>query len=187
VTHARATDAERERAALYALGSLGADEARAFEQHLGEGCAVCRREVDAFTAVGAELGLAAAPVPPPADLRARVLVTARAEAAAPPPGFHFIFEGEGGWTPIATGVFRRDLVSGAAGATVYLIRMEPGSRFAAHRHAAVEDCYVVRGDLHVAGRHIHAGDHHRADAGTTHGETATDGGCLLLIAESAAA
>ena len=46
--------------------------------------------------------------------------------------------------------------------------------------------FVIAGDLRVAGRHLHAGDYHRADQHSTHDETASEGGCLLLFVESPA-
>ena len=64
--------------------------------------------------------------------------------------------------------------------------MEAGTSVATHHHGGVEDCYVISGDLHVAGRHLHGGDHHRAAAGTTHESIRTDGGRLLLIVDAAA-
>ncbi|HJQ85327.1 MAG TPA: hypothetical protein VKA21_14675 [Candidatus Binatia bacterium] len=44
----------------------------------------------------------------------------------------------------------------------------------------------ILGDLHIAGRHLHGGDDHRASAGSTHDAPWSDGGCLLLIVEAPA-
>lgn len=143
--HAIATDRERERAALYALGTLDAEEAARFAEHLAEGCGPCRAEV---------------------ETRDR---------------FAFLLAGEGVWTEVEPRILRRDLGDGA-----YLVRMEPGARAETHRHDADEHCYVLEGDLRVAGRHIRAGDYHRAAAGSVHEVPHSDGGCLLLIVESRA-
>jgi anti-sigma factor ChrR (cupin superfamily) len=183
------TDPIRERAALYALGALDTKAARAFERHLTGGCGVCRSEVDGHQATAGELALAPAPVSPPAGVRARVLAGAARAGAAAERGawFRFTLSDEGPWDEIQPGVQRRDLIGALEGAsTGYLIRVAAGAHIAAHRHAAVEHCYVVAGDLRVAGRHIHAGDYHRAARGSVHEETRTDGGCLLLIVESPA-
>ena len=186
--HVRSTPAQRTQAALYALGALGADERRRFAEHVEGGCAACRGEVDGFEAIAGDLGLAATPVAPRSDLRARLLARAAVESdRASLSGFQFVLDGEGAWVEVQPRVFRKDLARRAgSGPTVYLIRMEPGAHAATHQHPGVEDCYVVSGDLHVAGRHIHAGDHHRASAGTTHEGIRTDGGCLLLIVDAAA-
>jgi len=188
VKHIRSTPEQRTRAALYALGALAPDETRRFAEHVEGGCPVCRAEVASFAAVVADVALAAPPVAPKPEVRARLLARATAEAGSSPlPAFHFVLEGEGAWAEVEPRVFRKDLAAfPGAGPTVYLIRMEPGAGAATHRHEGVEDCYVISGDLHVAGRHIHAGDHHRAARGTTHEGIRTHGGCLLLIVDAAA-
>src|SRR5215471_9151454 len=80
--HKLATDEIREKAALYALGALSQIEARAFENHLDEGCEVCRAELAGFDGVVGVLGLAAPPADPPAALRNRLLATIANEPKA---------------------------------------------------------------------------------------------------------
>lgn len=63
--------------ALEALGALDGAESRALASHLA-GCASCRRERDELHAAAASLAHTAAPVRPPAELRARILEGARA-------------------------------------------------------------------------------------------------------------
>ncbi|MDT7778764.1 MAG: hypothetical protein QOC99_1276 [Acidobacteriota bacterium] len=60
-------------AALYALGALDSSEARAFEEHLKEGCQTCAAELREFESVASDLGLAAPQAEPPANVRARLL------------------------------------------------------------------------------------------------------------------
>jgi anti-sigma-K factor RskA len=69
-----------ELSAAYALDALGADERRAFEDHLGE-CERCRAHVAEFWGTAALLGYGAPPAAPPAGLRERVLDQVRAERA----------------------------------------------------------------------------------------------------------
>src|SRR5215471_6162009 len=71
--HKLATDEIREQAALYALGALSQIEARAFENHLADGCEVCQAEVSGFDGVVGELGLAAPPASPSAHLRDQLM------------------------------------------------------------------------------------------------------------------
>ena len=47
-----------------------------------------------------------------------------------------------------------------------------------------EHCYVISGDLYIAGRHIHGGDYHYAPPGSVHDGIRSDGGSLLLIVEA---
>jgi anti-sigma-K factor RskA len=73
--HKLATDETREKAALYALGALSQIEARAFENHLDDGCEACRAELAAFDGVVGVLGLAAPPANPPGELRNRLMAS----------------------------------------------------------------------------------------------------------------
>lgn len=68
-------------AAAYALGALEHSEADAFRDHL-RGCAVCRDELEAFTAVARELPLATHQYRAPTALRRRLFAQVREERAA---------------------------------------------------------------------------------------------------------
>jgi anti-sigma factor ChrR (cupin superfamily) len=69
---------------------------------------------------------------------------------------------------------QKDLAGGSSTVT-YLVRMEVGARLGAHPHGAVERCFVVAGDLHVAGCHLHTGDYHRAAQHSIHETTTNEG------------
>ena len=87
--HERATEEIRELAALYALGSLTQHEARSFEIHLQEKCAICEAEIQRFARTLAEMGFAAEEVPAPDYLRdlllARIEREGKPAAKAPAP------------------------------------------------------------------------------------------------------
>lgn len=175
--HTHLTEADREQAALFALGALEPAEHQAFAAHLDAGCAACAAEVASFTSLMGDLALAASPAVPPPGLRTRVLdeVDRLARGA-----FHFRFADEGEWREIAAGVSRRDL-----GRASFLIRLSPGCSLPRHRHHVVEHCYVLEGDLRVNDRRLTAGDYHQAGPGTLHEGLTTDGGCTFLVVESA--
>jgi anti-sigma factor ChrR (cupin superfamily) len=170
-----------DRAAAYALGALDGEEAREFARHLENGCASCRTDVDAFAATVAQAALAPAARAPRPEVRDRILADAARGNA-----FHFQLATEGAWREVGPGAFQRELAGEPRGPHTYLIRLRPGAGVAPHEHAAVEHCHVLAGDLYVAGRHLHAGDYHRAAPGTAHEITRSDGGCLLLIIETPA-
>jgi hypothetical protein len=87
--HDRSTTEIQETAILYALGSLGLHEARAFETHLAEGCPICEAELRRFEKTVAGIGLAAAEAEPPEYLRdllyTRVEQEVRSAPAPPAP------------------------------------------------------------------------------------------------------
>lgn len=62
-----------------------------------------------------------------------------------------------------------------------VVRMDARAHYPSHRHAAMEELYLLSGDLHVEGQIMRSGDYRRADSGTIHGETFTDSGCLFLL------
>jgi anti-sigma factor ChrR (cupin superfamily) len=186
VTDADDHDCDPERAALYLLGALDPDAARAFARHLETGCPACRTERDGFDGVTAGLALSVPPVAPPPALRDRLLAAARA-SATPPSGLHFVGVAEGTWITLRPGLEKKDLSAGVADApSIYLLRLAPGIVVRTHRHDRTEDCYVVAGDLRVGEHLLHTGDHHRAEAGTEHLGLVTRDGALLLIVEGRA-
>ncbi len=100
-------------------------------------------------------------------------------------GLTFIKASEGTWREIAPGVTAKLLSFDPASRRITtLLRFAPGTRYAPHRHAAVEELYVLEGGCRIAGRPMSVGDYHRAEAGTVHQDTSTDDGCLLLAISS---
>lgn len=180
--HREPTEEIRAAAALYSLGALPEEEARAFADHLAEGCAVCAAEVAAFQAAAAGLPLTAEEVAPPPALRARVLE----KIAEPEPGMHVVREGEGRWRPTPfPGVTSKTLYYDRETAmATNLLRLEPGASYPPHHHTAVEQCLVLEGDVRQGGVVMTAGDYSRNEAGSDHGRISTVGGCLLLLVSS---
>ena len=69
----------------------------------------------------------------------------------------------------------------ATGNTTLLVRMSPGAVYPSHRHAGLEHCYVLEGDLVFADHALQAGDYEVAHSDTDHSSVTTRGGCLLFI------
>ena len=147
----------RERAALYALGALRGDEAREFEQHLGAGCTVCAAEVEAFAAVVAGLGHAAQPQALRAEVRARMLERVGVEnltedrPVIDKDGVRFVRAAGMAWQQgNAPAVEIKTLFHDAQRSyNTFLVRMAPGAMLRPHRHADIEESYVLEGDLLV--------------------------------------
>jgi anti-sigma factor ChrR (cupin superfamily) len=179
----------QERAALYALGALRGEEARAFEAHLLSGCPTCAAEVQACQRVADELAHAAGPQAPNPSLRSRVM--ARIDSPEEPAllsrgGLEFVRSIRLPWDAgHSSGVEVKTLrVDHERGVVTKLVRMAPGATLRPHRHAAVEESYVLEGDLEVSGVLMRAGDYCRAEAGTVHADVHTRGGCTFLAIQS---
>jgi anti-sigma factor ChrR (cupin superfamily) len=182
----------RERAALYALGILPDDEAREFERHLADGCDACTAEVGAFTEVTATLGHATAPQSPRPEVRTRVLEQAVAAGTSPShlairkDRLLFIGSSWMDWMPgNAPGVEVKILsIDQDKGYYTTLVRLAPGASLAPHRHADVEESYIVEGELLVSGVPMRPGDYCRAEAGSMHTGVTTKTGCIFIAVAS---
>jgi anti-sigma factor ChrR (cupin superfamily) len=178
-----------ERASLYALGALSLWEARAFEEHLAEGCDECAAELQSFEEVTCALGRAATEATPPARVRESLLSLVAEESPTPAPTLHAappllmtLRADEGEWYEVGKGIMVKQLfVDPQSGMVTSLFKMQPGTRIPLHRHSGIEQCYVVEGDFHADNKGLGAGDFHVAQAGSTHEPVYTVDGALLLI------
>ena len=182
-----------ELAALHALGALSQHEARAFEQHLAEGCDACSAEFESFERTVGDLALSVPEAEPPDEIRVRLLARVNelpssrgsdAVSGNAPDQFVSIHAADGQWQEPQAGVQLKTLfIDQTTGIATSLVRMTPGTSLPAHQHLGVEQFYVIEGDCNVAGRRLGPGDYHRAAAGSTHDQTYTvDGTLFLLIA-----
>jgi anti-sigma factor ChrR (cupin superfamily) len=187
VTAKRPTDNLRERAALYALGALTPDEARAFELEL-RGDAECQNELAAFRAVADDLAHAAAPQVPPPALRDRVLARIAADETAvlDQGGIRFVRSDRLGWQagPLPGLEVKRLSIDAERGRRTTLVRMAPGAVYPAHRHRDVEEIYLLEGEVMMSGVLMRAGDYCRAEADTVHADTRTQTGCVFIVTAS---
>ena len=190
--HALAEDEMRLRAALYALGTLTRDEARAFEEHIAEGCAECEAELRASESIAERLAFGAAGEDPPAHLAESLSSLLAAEAApsrkAALSQFVSLRANEGEWIQPCEGMLVKQLfVDEAKGTVTSLYKLLPGTQAASHRHSGVEECLVLEGDFHVNGEVFGPGDYRSCMPGTIDESPFTIGGTLLLIVESVVA
>lgn len=196
--HDHVTDEIREQAGLYAWSLLDAEQAKAFEKHLLEGCTVCDSELRAFQEIAFLLSLRLPVVDPDARLWEQLKRRMEATPVAPEPGpqvwktwmttaqgVHITRAGEGAWEQVGLeGVrVKRLYVDAQEQTATMLIRMEPGSSYPPHRHHSAEQCFVLEGDLRYD-TVFRAGDYVCAEAGSIHPTASTEQGCLILVVSS---
>jgi putative transcriptional regulator len=175
-------DAMCELAPLYSLGALDDADAWRFREHLLEGCDACRGELAGFDEVASLLVYAAEPAAPSPILRSRLM-----DAVAEDIPEVTIAELAGdGWVPYKVpGVHVRRLhVDEAARRVVMLVRAEKGVTYPSHRHADVEEMFMLSGELRFGERVYRAGDYIRSESGSVHGSSETLTGCMFLIRAS---
>lgn len=188
--HGAVNDQIREVTALYALGALNQHEARALEEHLNEGCEVCREELESFEMTAALLALGAIEEEPPRSVRDELLSKVGGKSnggkggdgVAPSTSFLSVHADEGKWKELCDGVLLKKLnVDKATGLTTSLVRMKAGTALPVHRHIGVEQFYILEGDCIVHGERLGPGDFHRAEAGSIHRTTYTVEGTMFLL------
>jgi len=183
------------RAALYALGVLPEDETQEFEFLEEDGQTA---EVTTFEAVVKDLAYAAPPHKPPEALRNRVLrriaeIDTREQSMTAPtpapiiekPGLLFtrsaLMDWKGDNTPVQVKTLSKDT---DAGYHLSIIRMAPGAVLPPHRHADVEDSYVLEGEMLASGVLMRPGDYCRAEAGSLHTGVISRTGCVFIARAS---
>jgi anti-sigma factor ChrR (cupin superfamily) len=190
--HLIAPDEMIELAASYSLGALSQQEARAFENHLAEGCEACRQELASFEATLTAIAFAEETVAPSMKVRDRLLSRLSDQAPAhealleesgtDAAQFVSIRGSEGGWRQLLEGVMVKQLyVDRISGITTSLVKMQPGSSLPMHRHQGVEQFYIIEGDCNVRGEVLGPGDYHCAAIGSIHETTFTVNGTMFLL------
>jgi anti-sigma factor ChrR (cupin superfamily) len=163
---------------FYAAGILEPDELAKFETHLSAGCLQCQTRIretqEAIAAIPASLEA----VSPALALKERILTRIDLEKA----GLVFIDADEGAWVEAEPGIFAKILnMDAERGRLTAMVRLAPGSRYAAHRHLGSEEVLVLEGSCYCGGRLLRKGDYHRAEVGSIHVDMRTDEGSLMLI------
>jgi ChrR Cupin-like domain len=163
---------------FYVTGVLEPDELTQFETHLSAGCLQCQTRIretqEAIAAIPASLET----ISPAPAVKERLLTRIDLEKA----GLVFIDADEGAWIEAERGIFAKILNMDAEhGRLTVLVRLAPGSRYAAHRHLGTEEVLVLEGSCYCGGRLLRKGDYHRAEVGSIHVDMRTDQGSLMLI------
>ena len=187
-------------AALQTLDTIDESESLALEEILKKSPEL-ESELTAFEATIAAIAYTIPPVPIAPDLKNRLFQRIAELAPTPaetvnsepvsepnynsnPP--HFIRRShEVKWKPFGvTGISIGRLFTDKEKREITcLMRLEPGIAFPLHRHAGVEEIFMLEGDLVVEGEVCHQGDYIRSLPGSTHSPI-TRGGCLLLVKSS---
>jgi len=186
------TDDRESAAALYALGLLEGEEPRILE---------CLAETDAELQAlmmrhcrGAEWLLEApASKTPPPTLRDRLL--ARLPGKARPaqvsdlliaPGILLVKGGDKPWQETGIPGIRHKLLHFDAERDYAsnLVSMKAGSVYPAHRHADIEELFMLSGEAKLGPHSFGIGDYCRAEAGTFHDPVIAETDCVFIALAS---
>jgi anti-sigma factor ChrR (cupin superfamily) len=172
---------------LYALSALDAAAAREFAAHVDE-CAVCRQELEAVQSTVGVLGYGAPVVSPAPGLKARLFECIRTRpvpevqpvSAHAAPHFASLVWELSDSAGVSFHWLRRDAVTGTAAA---FVKIQPGCKYADHRHPGGEDCIVLQGGFRDRRGTYYAGDFVYYEPGSIHHDfqALDDEECILFV------
>ena len=169
---------------LYTPSACSSHEKRA-------GCAICESEQRSFERTAALLPLGLPPRKPHPRVREQLLARIRTDSkerprVGLPAGLHVVRANQGTWE--RTGAddvsFKQLFYDQTQETMTMLVRIKPGTNYSRHRHAGIEHCLVLEGDLRIGDLVFQAGDYQANDAKSNHGVSSTEHGCLLLLVAS---
>jgi anti-sigma factor ChrR (cupin superfamily) len=174
---------DRESVFLYALQALPSSEALAIETHLST-CVECRQELETLRPIIS--GFVSWPTDvlrPSAPLWDRLARRIAAETGREPLVSVPQRPAPPEWEEAAPGIFCKLLATDTEHDRVsMLVRLAPGVAYPPHRHAGVEELYLLDGELWIEDKKLYPGDHNRAEPGTADQRvwSETDCTCVLI-------
>ena len=170
---------------LYAVQALPANEVPVLEAHLAT-CAACQQEmetlrpiVDSFVSWPTDV------LRPSASLWDRLGQRIAAETGQQPvlPAPERWKEAE--WKEVAPGISCKLLATDTEKNRVsMLVRLAPGTDYPPHRHAGIEELYMLDGELIVDDERFYPGDYRRGDADTVDHRVWSETGCTCVLITS---
>ncbi len=92
---------------------------------------------------------------------------------------------ESEWEEVAAGISCQLLATDAEKDRVsMLVRLAPGAAYPPHRHAGVEELYLLDGKLVIDDKTLHSGDYNRAEPGTGDQHVWSETGCTCVLLTS---
>ena len=86
------------------------------------------------------------------------------------------------WDEMAPGVSCKLLATDTERDRVsMLVRLAPGTDYPPHRHAGVEELYMLHGELWLDDKRLYPGDYHRSEAGSVDHRVWSETGCTCPL------
>jgi len=170
---------------LYAVRVLPANEVPVLEAHLTT-CAACQQELETLRPiVESFVSWPADVLRPSPSLWDRLGQRIAAETGEQPvvPAPERWTEAE--WKEVAPGISCKLLATDTEKNRVsMLVRLAPGTDYPPHRHAGVEELYMLDGELIVDDTTFYPGDYRRGDADTVDHRVWSETGCTCVLITS---
>jgi quercetin dioxygenase-like cupin family protein len=174
-----------ELAALDAAGALDEADLRQYHERLKTASAAERTAIAQFYDLAAAVASEQATVAPPSGSLERLMQRIEASQVyrSGVVDMYSVLAHEGDWRPGPVAGTRVKILSldRARDVATLLMRVDPGAYYPAHHHSSAEDCYVISGEIIIQGQRLHAGDFHRAEAGSDHAPLSSETGAEVLL------
>ena len=175
-------DETADRALLYAVGALSAEESAKVDRMLEAGDPLLEAEIRSFREAAAQTALALPESSPSPSIKSRLIARIR-PAEVIPPGMAILRSDAGKWRESGFPGIQFQLLhhDKQANLVTQLVRMSAGAVYPGHHHKMDEQCYVLEGSVRLDNMVLRAGDYGRANAQTDHHSMTTDTGCTVLL------
>jgi anti-sigma factor ChrR (cupin superfamily) len=180
----------RDLVASYALAALERGDTELMKAHLPT-CAECQEEYQSVSMVTNTLSAWRYQTLPPLapswnQLAQRVAGQPQKQAAvrsaAPAPVKDW---SEPRWKEVAPGISCKLLSTDVEADRVsMMVRLAPNTDYPPHRHAGVEELYLLEGELWIDDRKLEPGDYNCAQPGTSDQRVWSETGCMCLLITS---
>jgi anti-sigma factor ChrR (cupin superfamily) len=170
---------------LHALGALPVGEVRAVEAHVAA-CAECQQELATLRPViDALVSWPTDVLRPSMSMWDRLTERIAAETGQSPVMPAPPRPAEPDWEEAAPGIFCKLLATDAEKDRVsMLVRLAPGAAYPPHRHAGVEELYLLDGELIVDDKRLSPGDYLQSEIGTVDHLVWSETGCTCVLLTS---
>jgi anti-sigma factor ChrR (cupin superfamily) len=170
---------------LYAMQALPARDVPGAEVHLAS-CAECRQELETLRPViGAFVSWPTDILRPATSLWERVARRIAADTGQAPMVPPVQSPAEAEWQEAAPGLAYKVLAANTENDRVsLLVRLAPGAHYPPHRHAGVEELYLLHGELWIDDKKLDPGEYTRAEPGTGDQRIWSETGCTCVLLTS---
>jgi hypothetical protein len=170
---------------LHAVQALPENEVPMLESHVSA-CASCREELDRLRPViETFVDWPTDVLRPSASLWGRLAQrianeTGKSPLLSPPEP-----SAKPEWEEVAPGICCKLLATDAEKNRVsMLVRLAPGTDYPPHRHAGLEELYLIHGELMINDKKLYPGDYNRAEADSVDHRVWTETGCTCVLITS---
>lgn len=169
---------------IYALRALPSGETPSLEAHLTD-CAECQQELQSLRRVVDSFMDWPTDILRPSESMWSQLqhrIGEETQELAPP---RIDSWREPEWEDVAPGISCKLLATDREFDRVtMLVRLTPGTAYPPHRHAGVEELFLLDGELWIEDRKLHPGDYNRGEPGTADKRVWSETGCTCVLITS---